>query len=195
MNIVPKPIGDPVVKFSGKLLEIISQKVSIGDTITEFENARRPPGTRVICLDGDHILAMSEYRMEIDEIDLRIPGGKVFDTLEEYRAALNSGEDIAKFALEGAARELKEETGYTAISLKPLAVAKCGATIQWDLHYFVAEASRSEVAEQDLGEGEAIQAKWMPIPEFIDAMLNGTVKEDRSLAQLVRFFSDRISQR
>lgn len=61
------------------------------------------------------------------------------------------------------------------------------------VYYFVAQASRAEAAEQDLGKGEDIEANWIPISEFLQAVLNGEVHEDRTVAQLVRLFSDRIS--
>lgn len=63
--------------------------------VKTFEKARRAPGTRLIIPVGeDSILLTKEYRQEVDGYDFRLPGGKVFDSLEEYNSFLQSDEDI-----------------------------------------------------------------------------------------------------
>ncbi|MEI8091899.1 MAG: hypothetical protein WCG98_06930 [bacterium] len=48
-----------------------------------------------------------EFRKELDDFDYRLPGGKVFDTLNEYN---EHRDDIANYALTAVKRECEEET-------------------------------------------------------------------------------------
>jgi len=62
---------------------------------------------RLIICDGDKILLTKEYRSEVDTVDYRLPGGKVFDTLIEYNKHKS---DIENHALIAVQRECEEET-------------------------------------------------------------------------------------
>src|SRR5580700_6982764 len=74
--------------FSGKIGEVIHSKQADGRV---FERYRRPPGTRLIIISPDKkILITREHRSEASGIDLRLPGGKVCDTLDAYHALLSS---------------------------------------------------------------------------------------------------------
>jgi len=53
-----------------------------------LEFARRSPGTRLIIEKGDKIILSREFRHELGSYDYRLPGGKVYDSLDEYNKAL-----------------------------------------------------------------------------------------------------------
>jgi len=55
-----------------------------GDKEVVFETARRAPGVRLIIVRDGQMLITREFRNELDDYDYRLPGGKVFDTLDEY---------------------------------------------------------------------------------------------------------------
>ena len=70
---------------AGKLFELVHLPQPDGRV---FELARRAPGVRLIICDRQNktILLTKEFRQELDGWDYRLPGGKVFDSLDEYEA-------------------------------------------------------------------------------------------------------------
>lgn len=70
------------IVYRGKLFDIIQIPQPDGRV---FEVARRAPGVRVIVHDAKEqkVLLTREFRRELDAWDYRLPGGKVFDTLNE----------------------------------------------------------------------------------------------------------------
>ena len=130
------------VKYQGKIIQVIHKPTDVGNgKIINFEIARRAPGVRLIFIRQDkqgdqEILLSKEFRYELDDYDYRLPGGKVFDKLEEYLAALERDEDIATHAFNAAEREAKEECGLVPHNPKLIKISKNGATVEWDLYYF-----------------------------------------------------------
>ncbi len=174
------------IKFKGKLFEIVDKTVSTTGKEFVIEAARRAPGARLILDPGDgSLLLTKEYRAELGGYDYRVPGGKVYDSLVEYRAALESGSDLAP-AIEAAARkEAKEEAGIEGGSFSKFHTSVLGLSVEWDLHYFVVTGF-SEGA-QDLGEHEDIEVVRVPKEEVRKMCLDGTVSEERSALVLLRY--------
>jgi hypothetical protein len=80
--------GQDDIAFSGKIGEVVHTKQKDGRI---FERYRRPPGTRLVIVSPDKkVLVTKEHRSETGGVDLRLPGGKVCDSLEDYHALLNS---------------------------------------------------------------------------------------------------------
>lgn len=92
--------------FEGKVisLQVDTVKLPNGQTATR-EIIKHPGAVAVLALKGDRMLVVDQYRQAMGRTEVEIPAGK-----------LDPGEqpEIA------AARELKEETGYTARSLRHL---------------------------------------------------------------------------
>ncbi len=167
------------IDFKGKIYQIKSEQVNG----KHFEYAQRAPGTRIIIDNGKEILLTKEFRREQNTYDYRIPGGKVFDTLQELN---NFTGDMLEKAKEGAIREVKEETGIVIKSLDLLKLSKCGATVIWDLYYFVSkefEITKNSQKEED----EDISEGWYTYSEVIDMCKKGLVNEDRTLGILLKY--------
>ncbi len=130
-----KVLSEEIV-YRWKLFSLVHQKVDLGnDIIKTFELARRAPGTRLITVNEQwHILLSKEYRKELLKYDIRLPGGKVFDTLDEYESFLSSGKDIQQAAIQWAIKEAKEEVWIMTDDIELFAVSVNGATIVWDLY-------------------------------------------------------------
>src|SRR5690242_9158048 len=118
------------VVFQGILGEVVHSKQLNGKV---FERYRRAPGTRLIIVTADGKLVMTrERRKETGNVDLRLPGGKVCDTLEDYHMLLESGRSLTAAAAEAAAKEGKEEVGLVLKNLRLVTKATAGATVEWD---------------------------------------------------------------
>jgi 8-oxo-dGTP pyrophosphatase MutT (NUDIX family) len=148
-----------VIAFSGKIGEIVHTEQADGRV---FERYRRPPGTRLIIVSPDKkILVTKEHRREATGIDLRLPGGKVCDSLDDYHKLLGSGQDIVEAAKKAAAKEALEETGLVIENPQLIAKANAGATVEWDLYYFQVDEYTANPGGQELEDGEDIEVTWI----------------------------------
>lgn len=184
---IPTPSGPEEIVYQGKIIEIVHQQMKIGDKEKVFEFARRSPGTRLIIISpDDKILLTREYRTELEDWDYRLPGGKVFDSLKEYNQFLKTSENILSEAIKGAKREANQEVGINPKDLKHFATSVCGATVVWDLYYFVV-TEYDELNKQELEVGENIETNWFTFKEAKEVCLSGKMSEDRSAIVLLRY--------
>lgn len=184
-----QPDGEARVLFSGKLFRVVLQPMRAGEKTFEFERVIRPPGTRIIVLKNDKILITKEFRSEFADYDYRLPGGKVFDSLEDYVAS--DATQILTQAEAAAKRECLEEAGLEPKSIRYLCSSKAGATVEWDLHFFVVEDF--EMKNQQLEDGEHIEVNWYSLQEVKKLCLNGSIREDRTVGVLLRFLEEHLA--
>ncbi len=189
---ISTPAGPEEQVYHGKIIEVIRQPMNIGDKVIYFEKARRAPGTRTIIVRGNSVLLTREYRSEIDAYDYRLPGGKVYDTLAEFQNASIDKGAILKAAMSGAIKECLEETGLVVKDLELLKVSHAGATIEWDLYYFLAKNATEHHTGQSLEDGEFIEPKWFTFVEAKKLCMEGNIREDRTLGVLMVFLEQQL---
>lgn len=142
------------ITHQGKMIEVVQKEIGENGKTWTLEFARRSPGVRLIIPKGDKILLSKEFRHEVGGYDYRLPGGKVYDSLDEYNSALKSNVDISEAAKQAAIKEAREEAGINIKDLNFIHKSICGATVVWDLFYFVVNGF--DQSTQELGEGEDI---------------------------------------
>ncbi len=169
------------IKYSGKIIEVVQFKN--GDRV--FEKARRSPGVRALIVSGERILLSKKYRTEIGGFDFRLPGGKVFDRLEEYKQHIS--EDLISYAKEAVKKEVREEVGLLVNDPKLLKVSKAGATVEWDLYYFLISDFEVNKKGQELEDGEDISFSWYTLKEVEDICTSGRMQEDRSVGVVLSY--------
>ncbi len=169
------------IKYSGKIIEVVQFKN--GDRV--FEKARRSPGVRALIVSGERILLSKEYRTEIGGFDFRLPGGKVFDRLEEYKQHIS--EDLISYAKEAVKKEVREEVGLLVNDPKLLKVSKAGATVEWDLYYFLISDFEVNKKGQELEDGEDISFSWYTLKEVEGICTSGRMQEDRSVGVVLSY--------
>jgi 8-oxo-dGTP pyrophosphatase MutT (NUDIX family) len=171
------------IAFSGKIGEVIQTRQPDGRL---FERYRRPPGVRLIIISPDNkILVTKEHRGEAGGVDLRLPGGKVCDSLEEYHALLDNGKDMVAAAAEAAIKEAREETGLIIINPQLVVKANAGATVEWDLYYFKITDYTENAGGQELESGEKIEVTWMDPQDLEQSIKRGEMQEWRSAGVLL----------
>lgn len=170
----------------GKMFELVQTVQPDGRV---FELARRAPGVRIIIADKENrkVLLSKEFRKELNDWDFRLPGGKVFDTLEAFEAHRQSGDDIAQAAKRKAIAESKEEVGVVAADMQLVVISTLGATVEWNLYVFEALDWR-ETNEQELEPGEQVEAgNWFGFEEAKKMILDGKMQEHRIALVLLQW--------
>jgi len=175
--------SNETIAYSGRIGEVIETKQPNGRV---FERYRRPPGARLIIVSPDNqILVTKEYRQESGRVDLRLPGGKVRDTVDSYHELLLSDEDMLDAAIHAARKEALEETGMIVGNLELATIANAGSTVEWDLYYFVTSSYEAHSDGQQLEHGEDIEITWATIDEIKLAVQEQRMDEWRSVGVLL----------
>ncbi|MBI2572255.1 NUDIX domain-containing protein [Candidatus Woesearchaeota archaeon] len=183
---ITTPLEQPREVYHGKILRVLHQKMQENQRQIEYEWAERSPGTRLIIIKDKMILLTKEYRTELKDFDVRLPGGKVFDTLDEYGVAQEKGKlFIIEHAHTAAKKEALEEAGIISHNISLFHHSKNGATVTWDLFYFIIDSFSTTT--QKLESGEHIEPVWFTFEEAKKLCLEGKMKEDRSVGVLLRF--------
>lgn len=170
---------DGKIVAKGRLFELVHLEQDDGRV---FEVARRAPGVRLIIHDvaKQAILLTREFRHELDAWDYRLPGGKVFDSLDEYEDFLLTNGDITEAARAKAIEEARQETGIEIAELEPYKKSVLGATVEWDLHVFETTSWQFSVSGQELEIGEKIEAdNWLSYADARRTALAGEMAEER----------------
>jgi len=176
------------ITYKGNIIEVVQKEVEQNGKKKVFEYARRSPGVRLIIPTEGNILLSKEFRHEVQGYDYRLPGGKVFDSLAEYNDALAAGADLQEAARRAATKEAREEAGIDIADLSFFHRSVCGATVVWDLFYFVAQEFTE--AAQHLEEGEDIQRELVSKEKAREMCLDGTIGEERSALVLLRYLTE-----
>lgn len=157
-----------------------------------FERAVRPPGVRLILRNtaGD-ILLTKEFRSELGAHDFRLPGGKVYDTLNEYLSARGDADALRAAVIQAARLEAKQETGVDEIhNLTLLSKSAAGASVEWDLYYLTGDIGA--MSEQDLEEDEkerGIDVGFYTKEQVLEMLKTGEIAEDRTAGVLFKYLS------
>lgn len=181
-----KETGKENILATGRIIELYEKEYEIEWKIKLFENARRPPGVRLIFEREWKILLTKEYRGEHKTFDYRLPGGKVFDRIVDMKAYTW---DMLDATWTAAIIEAKEECGIIIEprNIELFSLSHCGATIEWDLYYFIVREFQMTGA-QDLGEGEYITFDWYTQDEVIEFVRTWQMSEDRTKGVLWEYF-------
>lgn len=149
---------------------------------------RRPPGIRALIVNkNNQILFSKEFRYELNDWDYRLPGGKVFDSLENYKEALKKG-TVMENVLKTVPKEVKEEIGLVVSNPKLLKVSFDGAGVIWDLYYFEIKEYDSSDDGPQLEEDEIINGyEWYDFDEVITMCQNNKIHEDRTVGVLLTY--------
>lgn len=181
--------------FISRLFTITIHDVLFSNGIIKsFEFACRSPGVRTVLTDGESILMTKEWREEFNRWDYRLPGGKMFDTIEEYhqfKSKKPSEDDLDEIARKAAQKEVLEECNIEISSenLKRTYVSKCGGTVEWDLHYLIGQLEKSSIKSSQVvsKEDEIIQSYPLSFKDVKKLCLDGSVSEDRTVGFLLKF--------
>jgi ADP-ribose pyrophosphatase len=137
------------------------------------EVVEHAPGAAVVALDADgDVLLVRQSRPAVDARLLELPAGLV---------------DPGESPDECAARELAEETGFTASRLEPLVRFYSSPGFCTELlHLFVASDLEPSAMPRD--EEEDIEVVRLPLADAIERVLNGEISDAKTVAGLLAYW-------
>lgn len=158
----------------GKIFNYYQDKIRTpeGETLTFDFIGHKGAAAVLPVRDDGKILMVRQYRNALDRETLEIPAG-----------GLETTDSSSK---EAAARELKEETGYSSTNLEWLitirtTVAFCNEKID----IYVADHLVS--GEQDLDEFEDIDVEAYTIDELCDMIYAGKIEDSKTISAIMSY--------
>ena len=150
---------------------------------------RRPPGIRALITDQQNhkILLSREFRYELNGWDYRLPGGKVFDSLDDYKKSILE-DTVLDHVEQTVPKEVMEEVGLIVKIPKLLKVSHDGAGVIWDLYYY--EITDYEISKDGpkLEQDEVIDGfVWKSYDEIIDLCIQREIHEERTVGVLLPY--------
>lgn len=154
--------------FDGVLLKVFRDTVKLpNDVLATREWIKHPGAVAVIpVLPDGRIIMVRQYRYPMGEVTLEIPAGK-----------LEMGEDPYESAL----RELKEETGYSAVGgLKEIGmIATTVAFSNEKIHLYI--ANELKAGEQCTDEDEFINVSAYTLDELLEMVQDGRLYDAKTV--------------
>jgi len=143
----------------------VELKMPNGDVVTH-EVLRHPGAVAIIAVnEAGQVLLVRQWRTTLERVTLEIPAGK-----------LEPGEDPQECAL----RELQEETGYSAGSIRYLIPVACAAGYSDEIiHIYLASKLQPGVAHPD--QDEFVEPLWMDLNELVDMVLDGHIEDSKTI--------------
>ena len=166
-------------KYAGKVFDLIVDEIEYPSGNRSVREIASHPGGAVVVplLPNNDVVLVRQFRYPIQDYVYELPAGK-----------LNPSENPAVCAR----RELEEETGYTAGSLKPLtAIYTTPGFCNERLHLFLATDLRQSERGQQLEEGEASLTVEVVAFQNVLAMIeNGKIVDGKTICGVM--LTDRI---
>ena len=104
----------------------------------------------------------------------------MFDSLDDFEAFRQSGEDILSAARAQAINEAQQEAGVEINQPEFYKKSVLGATVEWDLYVFETTDWQLKVEGQELEVGEKIEADtWVTYVDARRMILEGSMQEER----------------
>jgi 8-oxo-dGTP pyrophosphatase MutT (NUDIX family) len=125
--------------------------------------------------DHDRVLLVGQHRYALDAYSWEIPEG---------------GVPIGETAVEGAVRELREETGIEAATWRELARSHLSNSVSDEIGvlYLATDLTAGEATPDGT---EALDVRWMPFDEVLEMTLDGRITDALTVLAVHRAALDR----
>ncbi len=160
------PLTEDVL-FTGRIFNVNRLRVRLPDGREALRDVVRHPGAvAIVALTEDGCICLvRQYRSALARVTVEIPAGK-----------LDPGED----PLVCAHRELREETGMEADQMAFLTtIATSDGFTDELIHIYMATGLR--FVESDPDADEFINVDLVPLPDLIDAVLDGRIEDCKTV--------------
>jgi 8-oxo-dGTP pyrophosphatase MutT (NUDIX family) len=156
--------------YKGKVVHLRVDTVRLSDgKEAKREVVAHPGSVSIVAVQADgNVLLVRQFRLPAGKVLLEVPAG-----------TLEAGEEPHACAL----RELEEETGYKAQTLRPLfsAYLAPGYTTELNHAFLATDLTRTQT---NFDEGEDLELVSLPLAEAVQRVLAGELQDAKSIAAL-----------
>lgn len=159
--------------FHGVALHVVRDEIMLPDGRTSVREISLHNGAAAVIpiLPDGRVIMVKQYRYAHQKVMLEIPAGKL-DTPDEP-------------PLEGAKRELWEETGATSEKITYLgSIAPSPALINEVIHIFMAE--NLSLGENHLDEGEFLEVEYYSLESLFDMVMRGEITDAKTQIAILK---------
>ena len=159
--------------YRGRIFSIKERDVEFSSgKKTVFEYCVRPASVSVLAFnDHGDILLIKEQRHRSKHPVWFLPGGRMD----------KKGDTPKKAAM----RELREETGYAAKTMKRIHQKSPSNTLLWDVFVFAAKNIYPSPLPQE--DGEITEPHFVPFHQAVEMALDGTIENEFISYNIIRF--------
>lgn len=161
--------------YEGQIVHLVKDKVLLPNGNTAGREVVLHNGA--VCVvpitDKNEIIMERQFRYPFNQVIWEIPAGK----LDKNELS----------PLEGAIRELREETGYTAANYKFLGMYYPSPAILSEKIYMYLAYDLTE-GERDLDEDEFLDVVKLPIDKVVDMILNGEIPDGKTQTAVLKTY-------
>lgn len=141
--------------------------------IVEREHMRHPGSVAILALDDeDNCIMVEQYRRGIGKVMIEIPAGTLDSRLDTT-------------VLDGARRELEEETGYTAEAWTFMGTIYPAAGLSDEIQYLFLATDIRQDSNQKLDDDEFINVKKLPLAKVKEMIAIGAISDCSALCALM----------
>ena len=152
--------------YEGKIINLKKQKVTVKSGTSYREIIEHNGGAVIIAITQDKKMVMiRQFRKPADKVMFEVPAGKI-----------DPGED----PMDAAKRELKEETGYTAGSVRYLTKFYPTVGYSQELLYLYLMEDLTP-GETDFDENEAIDMEEWSIEDLHEMVIKGEIDDAKTI--------------
>ena len=159
--------------FDGVIMNVKRDQVRLPNGHTSVREVVRHIGA--VCVvpvtDDGKVVVERQYRYPIDQVITEIPAGKL-DSMEEDR-------------LQGAQRELAEETGITADRWTDMGLYYPAAAYS-DEKITMYLAQNLHMGKQHLDEDEFLNVELVPLKDLVEEILSGKITDGKTQVAILK---------
>ena len=171
-NLIEKQISREEI-FHGVALHVVKDEILLPDGTKSVREISLHNGAAAVIpiLPDGRVIMERQFRYAHGRVMLEIPAGKL-DTKDEP-------------PLEGAKRELREETGAVAEKYTYLgAIAPSPALIDEVIHIYMAEGI--SFGENDLDDGEFLDIEYYTLDELFEMVMKGEITDSKTQIAILK---------